>query len=275
MDPNFFAQMLAPGVAVSAVRLIGGRRSGRPDRLALAATLTGTAALLLTYSRGGLVAMLLALLLFMFRWLGWRALIPVVAAAVLLVPLAPDAVVGRVSTAAVTGPKALDGEVVEDSAINGRASEAIVGFQQFSDHWLLGVGIGNYETHYLEYAGNVGLDDRGEERSAHSLLIETIAEQGLLGLGTLLVTVLLAFAAVRSLRHRSVASDERLWWCALAVEAGLVAQLITSVFLHNSYPRPLWLVLGLAFACGQMQPAEPSPEEQPGESRALPSAGHR
>lgn len=256
-DPNFFAQMLAVGAIVSIALVVFERGAWR--LVALAATATGTVALLLTYSRGGLLAVALAASILAVRLLAWRAVLAGIVVAGLILGAAPSALMGRISTAASTAPKALAGEPVADTAINGRASEAIVGFEQFSDHWLLGVGAGNYEARYLDYARSVGLDLRGEERSAHNLVLEVLAETGILGLGVFAATVLLAFAAVGRLRATSQAEAgaRHLWGMGLAVEAALVAHLATAVFLHGAYPRGYWLLLGVALACGQVTPSHP------------------
>lgn len=261
-DPNFFAQMLAVGVVVSLAHLFHARGAWRA--MALAAGATGTGALLLTYSRGGLLALALAVAVLAVRVLAWRALLVGIMTGALVLGAAPDALMGRIRTAASSAPKALSGEQVNDTAINGRASEAIVGFDQFSDHWLLGVGAGNYEVNYLDYARSVGLDLRGEERSAHSLVIETLAETGILGLGVFTATAVLALAAIGTLRTASRAqpAERALWLMALAVEAALVAHLACAVFLHSAYPRGYWLLLGLALACGQVRP---SPATAPAE----------
>lgn len=253
-DPNFFAQMLAPGVAVAFALALAARSSGRRTLLFCAAAL-GTAALVLTYSRGGLLALLLALAVVAGRSLRWGAL---VVALLLSVPaglFAPKALTERMATAAETAPTALEGSRVQDSAINGRASEALVALELFREHPIIGVGSGNYPVHYLDHARGLGLDRRSEARSAHSLVLETLAETGILGLTTLVVLVGLALLGIRSLRVAAAGRDRTLWWVAVAVEGALVAHLGTALLLHSSYPRGLWLLLGLGLACGQVRPA--------------------
>jgi O-antigen ligase len=259
-DPNFFAQVLAVGVAISLVRLVAARHAGRRGGLALAASGVGMVTLFLTYSRGGLLALGVALLVVGMRWLRWRALPAAVAIGFLVIALAPDSMVDRFSTAAEDAPKAMRGEPVPDTALNGRASEAIVAVRAFNDHPLLGIGIGNYPVHYLDYARHIGLDVRGEERGASSIVLETMAEMGVIGLGTMALTALLAFAAISSLRGESRGEDRveprsPLWWSAVAVEAGLIAHLGSALVLPNAYPRGLWLMIGLALACGQVRRA--------------------
>ena len=67
-------------------------------------------------------------------------------------------------------------------SFRGRMSEYAVGFRMFRDNPVLGIGYDNYAANYLDYSMRIGLDPRRTERSAHSLYLEVLAEQGLLGL---------------------------------------------------------------------------------------------
>ena len=84
-DPNFFAQVLTVGVAVSVARLLAARRSGMPSVIPLLAILAGSGALLLTYSRGGLLAFGAALLVIALRWVSWLAAVGALVVGILLV----------------------------------------------------------------------------------------------------------------------------------------------------------------------------------------------
>lgn len=260
-DPNYFAQMLAVGVVVSIER--AAHSAGWPRMVALAATGSGVGALLFTYSRGGLVALVVAVTVLSLRLLSWRTVAVALLAGFVLVAATPNALLGRVRSAATSAPAALSGDLVRDTAINGRASELLVGFEEFSDHPLLGVGTGNYSVHYLVYAGRLGLDSRDEARSAHSLVIETLAETGIVGLAALGAMVLLAFASIGSLRAygRAAGDGRQLFGLAVAVEAAFVGHLMSALFLHSAYPRGFWLLLGLALASRQVvrQPSAVAP----------------
>lgn len=261
-DPNFFAQMLAPGIAVALALAFSAGSAPRRTMLYGAAAV-GAGALGLTYSRGGLLAMLLALAVVAGRSLRWGAVVVAFFLTVAGGFLAPEALTERMATAAETAPTALSGSRVEDSAINGRASEALVALEVFREHPIRGVGAGNYPVHYLEHARELGLDRRSEQRSAHSLVLETLAETGILGLVALSLLVFLALLGIRSLRIAAAGRDRALWWVAVAVEGALVAHLGTALLLHSSYPRGLWLLLGLGLACGQVRPASEPDEVRP------------
>ncbi len=81
-------------------------------------------------------------------------------------------------------------------SLRGRMSEYAVGIQMFLDKPILGIGYENYAANYLKYSMRLGLDPRRTERSAHSLYIEVLAEQGILGL---LMFAFVLYSTFRSL----------------------------------------------------------------------------
>jgi O-antigen ligase len=134
-------------------------------------------------------------------------------------------------------------------------------WQMFADHPMLGIGYGNYETHYHRYARDIALDGRREERQAHSLYLEVAAETGLLGIAAFGVLIVYAMASV--LRARVVLLDagrEREAQAATAFAIALFGYLAGSVFLHLSYPRYFWLLMGIALAARGTVASQRAPE---------------
>jgi O-antigen ligase len=117
----------------------------------------------------------------------------------------------------------------------------------------------NFEDHYPRYARNLALDGRREERQAHSLYLEVAAETGLLGMLAFALLLVYPVAGLRrvyaSLRGRTRDAQR-----VAAFGIALFAYLTGSLFLHLSYPRYLWLLLGIALAVA----AFPEPEESAG-----------
>ena len=68
-----------------------------------------------------------------------------------------------------------------DTSLRGRASENLAAVHMWTDHPLLGVGPDNFEIHYQTYSAAIGIDPRPEERGAHNLYLESLAETGVLG----------------------------------------------------------------------------------------------
>lgn len=257
-DANFFAAYLAFLIPVCVGRLVaGGSRRGT----ILAALGLGllAAGLLLTASRGGLLAVLCGLLLFLI-FLSNRSRLRALAiglATVLLVPLLLS------STLASRYQFLIDPSVaapVADRAVEGRLASWQVAEQLFYDHPLMGVGVGNFKPHYQQTALDLGLIFRGEGRSAHSLYLEVLSEQGILGLSLLLAVLGVAVAtplAVASRLARSGAVPLAMELRGFAI--GLITMLLARAFLHADYPILLWTAVAIGLASPQIYRASLSP----------------
>jgi len=122
----------------------------------------------------------------------------------------------------------------------------------FADHPLGGVGAGNFQSRYLDYAASVGLYRSGQPLAPHSLVTQVASETGLIGVIAFGSIVVGAFAALRRSRQELLATGQaenaRL---IAAIRNALVGYLVASLFLHAAYPQTLWLLLALAWATPQ------------------------
>jgi O-antigen ligase len=263
----------------------------------------GAAAVLLisivaTYSRGAFLDMMILAVLIALD----RKVKPyyIVAGAlvffVVIVPLLPPEYQARIGTLNVLtalrqSSSAESVRSINEASFEGRTSEAIVAWQMFLDHPILGVGIGNYPHRYLEYAFRLGIDMRGQMREAHSLYLEAAATTGILGitaLFALLVATFVGQAQSIKLLERIGRPDLVSW--VKGTRLGVMGFLITSIFLHAAFARYLWMLLGLAAAAevvaqreylrfrearrrqGQMAPLDAAREHESGQSqRPLPT----
>ena len=271
-DPNAFAQMMVVAVPLALERLVHERRR----RLRLAA---GAVAVLcavttvLTFSRGGFLALVVVLTLFLVRLrppmrhvLLGGALLLVIASVV------PSTYVERVARVREVLP-GFDGSNVSpsDGALRGRTTVMKIALAMWSDHPVIGVGYGNYVVRFAEYNRRHGLSPQLGE-APHNLYLEIASETGLIGLGLWLAVVVTAFRSLAFLRRRSRAPDgsatENL---PEGLSLALVAFLVTSMFLHGSYPMAFWLLVAISFAAGQLESrpestegaAVPAPEPAP------------
>jgi putative inorganic carbon (hco3(-)) transporter len=247
-EPNTYAQILLVllPLALHAYRSAGSRL----PRLAAAAfgfaILGGVA---VTYSRGALVAVALALLAAVaLRWIRPRQILIGALALVALVPVvASDYLMKRLS-GITTAAEMLQGSpgVERDVAIQGRATQMLAALQVFIDHPVLGVGPGQYAPMYsLEYQQRnprFKFRDIQVTRRAHSLYLEMAAETGAIGLG-----VFLAIAGVllrglwRARRAGGPMAD-----LATALFLSVFSYLAAGIFLHLAYQRYYWLLLAVA-----------------------------
>ncbi|MFL5677971.1 MAG: O-antigen ligase family protein [Chloroflexota bacterium] len=223
--------------------------------LALACTAAILAAIVLTFSRGAIVVMVLLVpLMAMTGFVRWRT---VLAGGLILVVLSATAVPGFVdrleSFRGVEGLVGATGEAADpDGAIIGRATSNLAALGTFLDHPILGVGPGIYYLDYSRlYANRLGLRYFDDDRRAHNLYLETAADTGVVGLTALMgvcaVTLLTLLRARRAALRRGDALGARL---CLAFVFSVVAYLGTALFLHLSYERYFWFMIALANVAG-------------------------
>lgn len=248
---NRYAQILAVLLPLALLRVFR-EPSKRLRVVAAGGSLLITGGILLTFSRGAAVALAATLVLMvLFREIRVRhfaLLLAVLTAFVLFV--VPDYVV-RLSSleGATASPLSSEPSSDVDSAILGRQTENRAAWQTFLDHPLVGVGPGVYFREYSrEYANRLGLRYLGSERRAHSLYLELAADTGMLGLaaffGMVGVTMIYLYRSARLWRPH----DPQRAMLASSFLFALVAYLTTAAFLHLSYQRYFWVLLGLANA---------------------------
>ena len=119
----------------------------------------------------------------------------------------------------------------------------------FLDNPILGIGLNNYKSHYLEYSRDIGLDPRLEGRSPHSLYLEILSELGFLGI---LWFFALQWFAFRGLyfAYQKFESLGKSSYANISVSFGvaLIGYLIAGIFLHVSHSRFFWLLYAIALS---------------------------
>lgn len=247
-DPNFYAQVMLVVLPLALDRLWNSR--SQIGRIVAGVSLVAVVlTVLFTFSRGAFVAMVIVLaIMFVGRRIHPLAYVatPLVFAA--LFQFAPANYTERLSTLIDFLPGQAE-EGTADTSFRGRSSEAMAAVMMFRDYPLLGVGVGNYNVRYLEYSRVIGLDGRLANRSAHSLYLEIAAERGLFGLIAFGILIGVMFYNIYyTLRDLNRNGQEDLGGLVKALGAGLAGYMITSIFLHDSFPRYFWLLVGICLA---------------------------
>lgn len=246
-DPNYYAQILMPGFGIAFAATAAAR--GWRTKL-VAAVITGIIglAMLMTASRGGMLAaaVTVVFVLYTFRRIGYLLLlVPPVLAAIALIP----AFSARFLTVVIALAAILSGEPTRETSVSGRLAEMQAAAILFADHPLTGVGYGMFDSRYQEISANYDLNLRASDRAAHSLYLEAAAEQGVVGLAALFFLLGSALRALHLARVTARASVDGLFESSLlalgAASAGLFA---SSIFLHDAYAQHLWLIIALLFA---------------------------
>jgi O-antigen ligase len=243
-EPNFLAATLIPAFVFS-VFALGWTSRAAHRWLAAGCALVFLLAILLTQSRGGLVALAVTFAVALLfagpvrrYWLGLAAL---------AVP------VGLAYYVALASPEALQ-RVLNPGGGTGRADLWSVASDVASDHPVLGVGAGNFPLVAPEYStAPINLPSAhlvvDTPKVAHNTYLGVLADLGLVGLIAFVAVVLGALLLAR----RSALAFARLGQIELellsrAVFVGLVGMLAAFVFLSGEYEKQLWLLLGLAVA---------------------------
>jgi putative inorganic carbon (HCO3(-)) transporter len=127
----------------------------------------------------------------------------------------------------------------------------------FVSNPFLGVGAGNYPNNYQHYAQAIGIELRSEQRDAHSLYIQVLAEEGIVGaipfLG-ILILLLDRLSKTRRLIEDSRLQHDWLPWVS-SIQISLIAYLTAGFFLHGAYIRYFWILAALALVAIQLTDA--------------------
>lgn len=252
-EPNRYAQIMVVLLPLGWFAVRGARRPRR-RLLLMAATGAILAGMLLSYSRGGFVGLVvMSVAAAGFGWIRPRVLVIAGITALVAAPiLAPSIVkrlvsMGELATALTEGTSAQQ----VDGSIRGRLTETLAAAQVFFDHPIIGVGPGQYAPFYSEeYQKNPTIKFRDilKPRRAHNLYSELAAEGGILGLGIFLSIALFLVHGLWVARRRWLKSRPEYADLATAFLLAFVGYFVTAVFLHLSYERYYWFLTALAGA---------------------------
>jgi O-antigen ligase len=247
LDPNELASALVAGVALAGALSVSLKRS---PGLRLAAIASGAFCLLgifLTVSRGGVLALGIALLagiVFSGRWrpyvLGGAALVAATTFIYFTAFASPEDL-ERISSSTQG----------ESRVPDGRITIWEVGWRMAKANPVTGVGAGNFRNSAKDYLLQPGVLTRSDQilrdtpQVAHNSYLEVLAELGVVGLGLFLI--LIAFSLVSALRaagnfrNRGDPGSEAL---ARGIAVALVGALVADFFISQELNKQLWLLLG-------------------------------
>jgi O-antigen ligase len=264
-DPNILAAALIPGLAL-AVGAVGALRNWPGLRVAaICAAAVCLIGFFLTVSRGGLVALGVALVASIAVAGRWRAHAAVgVATLGLVAALYFGAFAPADARERLAQP--FQGETRSQES---RLTIWQVGRSMVADRPLNGVGIGNFETSSIHYVFEPGRAIRTDvfvdtPEGAHNTYLHVVAEVGFVGLVPFLA--ILAFSigctgvAVRNFKRSGDDPMEIMSRALLVAQAAILA---ASFFISAQSINKLWLLLGLGPALlAVSRTAGPSPSKE-------------
>ena len=248
-DPNFYAQIMVVLVPLALERFLHEKRILL--RLVAGWALIVTAlSVVFTFSRGGFLALVVVLFLFLLLYPPKPTRMPLFILAVIIVmSLVPLSYYDRILSInqLFTAPDV--GFRTNDLAIRGRASESLAAIEMFKDHPIFGVGLKNFPYLYLDYAKKIGLAPSSTQRSPHNLYLETAAETGTVGLFAFAIMIVVTFVTIKSARDR-FRRAEMYDYANMVTGFGvaLIGYLVAAIFIHAAFPRFFYLLIGIGLA---------------------------
>lgn len=250
-EQNRFAQVLLMLVPLGLFRFWSRSEHSKVLRL-LALLITGIiiTGVLLTFSRGAAVGIVLMLIVMAFmRLIKWHQLGAILLVASVLLFILPQYGT-RLSTLATLPSFFSPDTHVDDGVFESRTTEMVAAFMVFADHPVIGVGPGMFKYYSTAYGEKVNPGVLEGTRESHNLFLDIAANNGILGLISFLgIIVVTLYEMLRSRKWLARHQPELLNMINAFVLA-IVAYLGTGLFLHLSYIRYFWLVMALAGAAG-------------------------
>jgi O-antigen ligase len=239
-DPNYLAAVLVVALALGGA--LASMRSVLPlVRVgAMIACALSIAGILLSVSRGGLIALGVALVTSVFVAGKWRARLAVLT---VLIGIVTVGYFGFYASAAVRQ------RVTQSNGGSGRTDIWSVGWRMVKAHPLNGVGAGNFPISGRQYLLQPGLTTHAQyildaPKVAHNTYLELLAEGGIPALALFLAIVGLSLRCIhKAWRAFRKSKDREMELVCYALFAGLLGFLVASVFLSEEYSKQLWILL--------------------------------
>ena len=248
-DPNFFAMIMVFLLPICVDKVIN-EQSNSLRFLALWGALVTTTTLAITFSRGGYLALATIVGVLLLKSDNRLMKILIVCVVFLIsVPILPQHIKERIYSTSESITSVISKKGTADRATIGRLGQMEAAAHMFSGSPLLGVGLNNYSVHYPYYAYHNDLYSQNSTHSAHSRYLEIAAEQGIVGLLAFGCLVWIMFSRCQQAsRGFKLAGHSELESFVSSFQIGLIGHLVAAIFLHDSYPRYFWLIVGIALA---------------------------
>jgi O-antigen ligase len=246
-DPNYYGQIMLMVVPLALDRVWNEKSLSL--RLAAGWCLAATIlTIMFTFSRGTFVGMLLVLgAMFVRRPPNPIGLVVTIVLIFPLLQFMPEGYTDRMASLADSIPLLGGDARNEDNSMQSRDAVGKAAMQMFRENPLFGVGMENFEHARFEYLRHLGASY--ELASAHSLYLEMAAEGGLVALtafATMIGVVMVGlWKTEKRLVQAGFTNDSNM---IAALSSSLIGYLITATFLHDAYPRYLWLLYSLSLA---------------------------
>jgi O-antigen ligase len=247
----------------------GATRNPRWRKLALAGFTLAASAMLLTLSRGALLALLIAVAGFLWHHRRLKTIVAGLALAALALLAAPDALQERFGTGLRAGALGDTAKVEHDELTAGRVHGWMLLAPQVLDSPLIGRGLGSTQWSDAVAAGLY------KANHPHNIYLELLMDLGLLGFAAVAAWHLRIVRQLRRAHDDPGLGDElRGWFLGLrwAFLGALAMAATTAYYMPNAAQAPWWFGLGMLFAFWRRPQGAASPTSSPAFASAAPPA---
>jgi O-antigen ligase len=241
-NTNDMALHLVTILPITVAFMLGSKRALRKFIYGACAALM-IAAIVLSYSRGAFIAMLIVMVFIAWQLGRQRRLeiiFAVLGSAGVIILLAPDKYGSRLLSIFIPS---LDAEGSADA----RRGELFRSIYVALRHPLLGIGMGNYQPE-MSYKGLV----------THNSYTQVAAEMGMAALACYVMLVVTPLRKLGQIARETFATrrDSRFYYLALGLQASLIAYLISSFFLSVAYVWYVYYLVGYAVCLRRLYESE-------------------
>jgi O-antigen ligase len=240
-DPNRFAAKVLPGVIIAmALALVTKAPLGRLFFWGAAGV--GIIAVLLSLSRGGLIAAAAVCVLAPLITQGSRGKVTFVVCCVIGL--------GVVALYALTPPESRQ-RITESDGGNGREDIWKVGWRMVQAHPVNGIGAGNFENTSIQYLIQPGAIQRDEyfiaaPKVAHNSYLHVLAELGYVGLTLFMGIIVIGLTCLyKAGRAAMRIGDHDLRILSQALFLAALSVLVANFFISEQLAKLPWLLLAL------------------------------
>jgi len=233
----------------------------------LGMTLLSAVGWAVAFSRGSVVGLAGVLVVATFfgyvrtRVLVWIGLAGVIL--ILLMPAYRERVVSIVSTSELLGGRRTVSKA--DSSLQGRATIMLAAARVMAENPILGVGPGMFPFYAAEYGKANGYKALEGNWQAHNLYLGIGADHGVIGLGFFMATILMVMYKLHCIRLASRDRRPEAFYLATGLNLALLLYLATGMFLHLSYVRYYWLIVGISAGAAYALRPDHSPDYKTGQ----------
>jgi O-antigen ligase len=267
-DPNELAALLVAGMAFAGILAVTTKEAALRVAAGSAVVLF-LAGIIYTVSRGGLLALFIALIAACLLAGRWRGRTLVVTALGLMTMV--------IYFASFAGLDARD-RVTTVEGGSGRTDIWKVGWRMVEDKPITGIGSGNFPISSIHYLLQPGVLERDEfiidtPKVAHNTYLHILAELGVVGFALFMTIIGFAMScALKAARWFGRAGDHHMELFARGAIVALVGILAADFFISEQFGKQLWLLLGLGPALYGVARRTYPEEKQPAQPQQVPDA---